>query len=69
MEPKVSVIIPIYHPKREYIDRLMDSVARQTIGMEKIEVILVSDGDQSQETKEILSSWEERYSENILVIY
>lgn len=69
MEPKVSVIIPIYHPKREYIDRLMDSVARQTIGMEKIEVILVSDGDQSQETKEILSSWEERYPENILVIY
>lgn len=69
MEPIVSVIIPIYHPKREYIDRLMDSVARQTIGMEKMEVILVSDGDQSQETRAILSSWEERYPENILVIY
>ncbi len=69
MEPYVSVIIPIYHPKREYIDRLMDSVVRQTIGMEKMEVILVSDGDQSQETRAILSSWEERYPENILVIY
>lgn len=67
--PEVSVIIPIYHPKREYIDRLMDSIVRQTIGMEKIEVILVSDGDQTEETKGMLSFWEEKYPENILVIY
>lgn len=66
---EVSVIIPIYHPREEYIHRLMDSVARQTIGMEKIQVILVSDGDQTEETRAILSSWEERYPDNILVIY
>jgi len=67
--PEISVIIPIYHPKREYIDRLMDSIVRQTIGIEKIEVIFVSDGDQTEETKGILSFWEEKYPENILVIY
>ena len=66
---EVSVIIPIYHPKREYIDRLMDSIVRQTVGIEKIEAIMVSDGDQTEETKGILSFWEEKYPENILVIY
>ena len=69
MNPKVSVIIPVYHPKKEYMDRLLDSIVRQTIGIENMEVILVSDGDQTESTKSVLSAWEERYPDNFLVIY
>lgn len=66
---KISVIIPVYHPKKEYIDRLLDSIIRQTIGIENIEIIMVSDGDQTEETKTILSVWEEKYPDNIMLIY
>lgn len=69
LQPKISVIIPVYHPKKEYIDRLLDSVVRQTIGIENIEVILVSDGDTTEETKNMLSLWEEKFPDNFLVIY
>lgn len=67
-EPMVSVVVPVYHPEKEYMDRLLDSIVRQTIGIENIQLILVSDGDKSKETQHILSCWEEKYPENILVI-
>lgn len=68
-KPEISVIIPIYHPRKEYIDRLLDSIVRQTIGVEKLEVILVSDGDNTEETRNMLSFWEEKYPNNFLIIY
>lgn len=69
MEKKISVIVPVYHPIKEYLDRLLDSIVRQTLGIESIEILLVSDGDCSEATKEMLFYWEKRYPENIIVIF
>lgn len=68
-EPMVSVIIPVYHPKKEYIDRLFDSVVRQTIGIEQLEMIVVSDGDETEVTKRILADWESKFPNHIMLIY
>lgn len=68
MKPIVSVIVPVYHPRREYIDRLLDSIVRQTIGIEQLEVILVSDGDSSEATKEMLAAWESRFPKQLILI-
>ena len=69
METKISVIIPVYHPRREFIDRLMDSIVRQTIGVEQLEILLVVDGDTSVETREMLQAWEERFPDQIMLIF
>lgn len=47
MEPKLSVIVPIYNVE-SYLDKCLDSLVHQT--MEEIEIICVNDGstDQSQ---------------------
>lgn len=68
MKPIVSVIVPVYYPRREYIDRLLDSIVRQTIGIEQLEVILVSDGDSSEATKEMLAAWESRFPKQLILI-
>lgn len=68
-EPIVSVIIPVYHPKKEYIDRLLDSVVRQTIDIEQLEIIMVSDGDETESTKSILAEWEAKFPDHIMLIY
>lgn len=64
---KVSVIIPCYNVEHE-IDRLMECLKVQTIGIENLEIIMVNDGS-TDRTASKLVSWEEQYEENILLIY
>lgn len=63
---KISVIIPCYNVEA-YIDRCLESVMAQSIGLEQIEVIVVNDAS-TDNTLEKLYQWEQRFPENIMVI-
>jgi glycosyltransferase involved in cell wall biosynthesis len=63
---KISVIIPCYNVEA-YIDRCLESVMSQTIGLEHLEVIAVNDAS-TDRTLEKLYQWERRFPENIMVI-
>lgn len=63
---KISVIIPCYNVEA-YIDRCLESVMSQSIGLEHLEVIVVNDASTDQ-TLEKLYQWEQNFAENIMVI-
>lgn len=63
---EISVIIPCYNVET-YIDRCLDSVVRQTIGLEKMQIIVVNDAS-TDTTLQKLYLWEKRFPENIMVI-
>lgn len=62
----ISVIIPCYNVEG-LIDRLMKSLLAQTIGFERLEVILVDDCS-TDNTRQIIKDWEKKYTNNILVV-
>ena len=62
----ISIIIPCYNVEK-YIDRCMNSVCGQTIGIEHLQVILVND-DSTDGTLDKLQKWEQKYPQNIMVI-
>lgn len=64
---KISVIVPCYNVE-SYIDRLVDSLVNQTIGVDALELIFVDDAS-TDHTYEKLCAWEKRYSDSILVIH
>lgn len=64
--PLVSVIIPCYNAEK-YIDICMESLLKQTIGFEQLEVILVNDAS-TDRTLEKMYLYEQNYQDNILVI-
>lgn len=64
---KVSVIIPCYCAKQEWIERLFYSLERQTIGIDNMEVIFVVDAS-PDETFEMLRQYEAKRSENVLLV-
>lgn len=66
MERKISIVIPCYNVE-PYIDRCFESLVNQTIGFENIEVIFVNDAS-TDNTLDKLTSFEQQYPENILVI-
>ncbi len=63
---KVSVIIPCYNAE-QYIDKCIDSIIGQTIGLESLEIILVDDAS-TDSTLEHLLRYESMYPEYIIVI-
>lgn len=63
---KISVIIPCYNVE-SYIDRCLESLMNQTIGLEHMEVIVVNDAS-TDKTLEKLYQWEQKFPENIMVI-
>ncbi len=63
---KVSVIIPCYNAA-DCIDRCVETLVRQTIGMESLELIFVNDASTDQ-TFEKLCEWEKKYPDSIMVI-
>lgn len=63
---KISVIIPCYNIEK-YIDCCLDSVEKQTIGMDALEVILVNDAS-TDDTLSHLMAFENRYPESVMVI-
>ena len=63
---EISIIIPCYNVEN-YIDRCLDSIVSQTIGLSMLEVITVNDAS-TDHTLEKLYQWEKRFPETILVI-
>lgn len=63
---KVSLIVPCYNVEK-YIDRCLESITRQTIGLENLQIILVNDAS-TDNTLEYLYQWEKTYSENIILV-
>lgn len=63
---KLSVIIPCYNAER-IIDRCMNSLISQTIGLDDMEIILVNDAS-TDGTLQVLKSWEQKYPDSILLI-
>lgn len=63
---KISVIIPCYNAVAS-IDRCLDSLVKQTIGIENMEIVLVNDASTDQ-TLEKLCEWEQTYPDSIMVI-
>ncbi len=68
MHKKISVIVPCYKTKTEYLDRLMDSLINQTIGLEHMEIFLIDDGSPDN-TFALLKQYEEMYPDVICLIH
>ncbi len=66
MSKRISVIVPCYNVEK-YIVRCLESLVNQTIGLEKIEIILVNDAS-NDNTLQHLLDYEKKYPENIIVI-
>lgn len=64
--PLISVIIPCYNVEA-YIDRCMETVVNQTIGVEQLEIILVNDAS-TDNTLNRIQEWEKRFPDNIIVV-
>lgn len=65
-QKKVSVIVPCYNVS-EFIDRCVNSLVEQTMGIENLECIFVDDASKD-DTLEKLKIWEKKYPDSILVI-
>ena len=65
-QKKISVIIPCYNVSM-FLDRCMESLEKQTIGIENLEIILINDASKDATLGKILL-WEMKYPDNIIVI-
>lgn len=63
---KISIIIPCYNVELT-IDRCMESIVKQTIGIDSLEIILVNDAS-TDRTFEKLCEWEAKYTNSIMVV-
>lgn len=66
MLEKISVIIPCYNVEK-YIDRCLESVVGQTIGLDMLEIIAINDAS-TDGTFSKLCQWENSFPQNITVI-
>lgn len=68
MKPLISVIIPCYNIS-EYLPTCMQSLEKQTIGIENLELIFVDDAstDEGKTWKEI-ASFEQKYPQSVIAI-
>lgn len=67
MEKIISIIVPCYNVEK-YIDRCMLSLTTQTIGIEKLVIILVDDCS-TDNTWQRIRYWEEKYQESVIAIH
>ncbi len=63
---KISVIIPVYNAEK-YLKRAIDSVIRQSIGFENIEIVIVDDAS-TDNSKQIIEEYATKYP-NIKAIF
>lgn len=64
---KVSVVTAVYNVA-EYLEEMIQSILKQTIGMKNIQLILIDDGSQDS-SGEICDKYAAQYPENIKVIH
>lgn len=68
MKKKVSVIVPCYNVSA-YIDKCMESLLNQSIGLRDVEIILVDDASKDDgATLQCLMQYENKFPDNIIVI-
>lgn len=65
-EVKISVIVPCYNVE-QYVDRCIESLVNQTIGLHNMQIILVDDASVDG-TREKIREWQLRYRSCIEVI-
>jgi len=65
-KPIISIIVPCYNVEK-YIDRCMESIVRQTIGIENLQVIIVDDAS-TDSTFGKMREWEKKFPKNIFLI-
>ena len=65
-QKKISVIIPCYNVS-PFIDRCMESLEKQTIGMDSLEIIMVNDASEDATLGKILL-WEMKYPDSLVVL-
>lgn len=63
----ISVIIPVYNVGL-YLEQAINSIIDQTIGFDKIEVILINDGS-TDNSEKICKKYLEKYPHNVKYIY
>ncbi len=63
---KISLIIPCYNVEKQ-VNRCLESIVSQTIGLDSLEIILINDAS-TDSTLSNLYNWEKRYPDNIMVI-
>lgn len=63
---KVSVIIPCYNVE-QWIDRCLESIVNQTVGLQRLEIICVDDCS-TDGTFEKLTGWENKYTDNFIIV-
>lgn len=66
-EIKVSIIVPVYNTKKEYLKECLNSLVEQTI-KDDIEIIVIDDGSTNIECIKICGEYAEKYS-NLRVIH
>ena len=64
---KVSVIIPCYKMRQEWLERLFHSLCAQTIGFENMEIIFVVDAS-PDDTFERIVPYEQKYPDNVMLV-
>lgn len=65
---KISVVIPCYNTA-QYLGRCMETIVRQTIGIENIEIILVDDASTDDgATLNLIMEYEKRFPDTIIAI-
>lgn len=60
---KISVIIPVYNGEK-YLKRCLDSIINQSIGLNKLEIIIINDGS-TDKSQEIICEYSQKYSQII----
>lgn len=63
---RISVIIPCFNVER-YIGRCLDSIVIQTIGVERLMIIVIDDAS-TDSTRNVIKAYEERYPDNICIV-
>ncbi len=67
MEARITIVIPCYNVEN-YIDRCLESIEKQTLGMEAFQLVLVDDGS-TDGTMDKLIAWQTKYPYQIRIIY
>lgn len=66
---KVSVIVPCYNAAK-YLDKCLEQLLHQTIGINHMEIILVDDASlDNGETRELIQKYEQRFPETVMAIF
>lgn len=66
MERILSVIIPCYNAEK-YIEKCLDTIVNQTIGIQNLELIIIDDAS-TDNSLLCIKKYKEQYPENILII-